>query len=236
MRLVASLLALALAPAGAPAAPPPIEAVTTLLADRDALDDVPFPVVVRAATGHRVLRADPRRHAAALTALGAALDAALLALNSPAHPVHRVPRVNEASRFIEDEIRLRVNALPGWSADIPPNAVGREQRVGYPDLRLVTPRGLVIYLEPKLHAAGSETGTLRSFYYEPRALTGKIHADALHFVVGVTHVGGAQRPFRFTGWTLADLSRLRLRVKAEFQADNAALYAPALTVARSAGQ
>ena len=42
-------------------------------------------------------------------------------------------------------------------------------------------------------------------------------------LAGIEHDGKDQQ-WTFTGWRLVDLSKLRVRLKAEFQASNAELY------------
>ena len=82
---------------------------------------------------------------------------------------------------------------------------------------------LVFYLDPKLVEHGSAESTFRTFYFEPKNETLKITDDAVHLLVGIEHDGKEQQ-WTFTGWRLVDLSKLRVRLKAEFQASNAELY------------
>jgi len=238
MRIVFLILLLA-CPAALPAAeksarPDTGELVRWLTEHQDDLRDVPFTEVVMAATGRRIIPVDPRKHAKILKKLSGALDAMLAALNDPAHPVHHPARVNEASHYIEDEIRKQVNMIPGWKCTIPETLDGREQRSGYPDLRVVTDDGTVLYLDPKLYEAGSRDSTLRTFYYEPRALTGKIHDDALQMLVGIEHSGKDAATMKLASWELVDVSRLRVQLKAEFQAGNDRIYRSEMIVGRSA--
>jgi hypothetical protein len=209
------------------------ELVRWLVGHQDDLRDVSFAEVVLAATGKRIIPVDPKRDAAMLRKLGDALDAALAALNDPAHAIHRAGRVNEASHFIEDEIRRQLNRIPGWKCTIPLTAGGRELRSGYPDLRVVTDDGAVLYLDPKLHEAGNRDSSFRTFYYEPRALTGKIQDDALQMLVGVEHSGKDAATMKLASWELIDVSKLRVQLKAEFQAGNADIYRPEMIVGRS---
>ena len=115
-------------------------------------------------------------------------------------------------------------AEKGWACGIPKTSTGEEQRSGYPDLRLVLEDGSVVYLDPKLHAADSRGSSLRTFYYEPKTTTGKVHDDARHLLVGVSHNQGQGGQLRFEGWELVDVSKIKVRLKAEFQASNRDLY------------
>jgi hypothetical protein len=65
--------------------------------------------------------------------------------------------------------------------------------------------------------------TLRTFYYEPKHETLKINDDAIHLLCGIEHDGN-EGAWTFTRFHLIDLSKLRVRLKAEFQASNADIY------------
>lgn len=210
-------------------------AVTELMQSRDTLRDRPFSEIVESATGRKIVPIDPSKHGEVLRRIGETLDGTLRAMDDPAHPIHHSGRINEASRHIEDALRERLNAIPGWTCVIPVTTEGREQRSGYPDLRIETDTGLVIYLDPKLYAAKNRDSALRTFYYEPKTLTGKIQEDAIHLLAGIAHDESNER-LRLTGWELVDLSRVRVRVKIEFQASNRDLYVPEAVVAQSGEQ
>ncbi|NDG69823.1 MAG: hypothetical protein EBY32_00715 [Proteobacteria bacterium] len=193
-----------------------------LLQDGRDLKGIPFSEVLAATTGKDILPVAP--DAPWLQRLGAVLDRTLAAMNDTAHPIHSVGRINEASRFIEDQLMAECNKEPGWSCGIPRTSAGEEQRSGYPDLRLVLEDQSVVYLDPKLFARGSKTSTLRTFYYEPKTTTSKVHDDARHLLVGVQHNGGEGGQIRFEEWDLVDVSKIKVQLKAEFQAANKDLY------------
>jgi hypothetical protein len=193
-----------------------------LLQDGRDLKGIPFSEVLAATTGKNILPVDPE--AVWLKRLAAVLDRTLAAMNDPTHPIHSVGRINEASRFIEDQLMAECNKEPGWSCGIPRTSAGEEQRSGYPDLRLVLEDQSVVYLDPKLFARGSKTSTLRTFYYEPKSATSKVQDDARHLLVGVQHNGGEGGQIRFEEWDLVDVSKIKVQLKAEFQASNKDLY------------
>ncbi len=193
-----------------------------LLQDGRDLKGIPFSEVLAATTGKNILSVAP--DAAWVKRLGAVLDRTLTAMNDPSHPIHSVARINEASRFIEDQLMTECNKEPGWSCGIPRTSAGEEQRSGYPDLRLVLDDQSVVYLDPKLFARGSKTSTLRTFYYEPKSTTSKVHDNARHLLVGVQHNGGEGGQIRFEEWDLVDVSKIKVQLKAEFQASNKDLY------------
>ncbi len=209
------------------------ELISWLLEDGRDLRGIPFSEVVESTTGRKILPVDPAKDQAWIEALSSALDRTLARLNAPSHPIHDASRINEASRFIEDHLCEELNLLPGWTCDIPVTDAGSGQRSGYPDLRVVLPDGTFVYLDPKLFDAGSRTSSLRTFYFEPKTTTNKIHHDARHVLIGVSHNGKSGGDLRLLSWELVDLSRLRVQLKAEFQASNADIYRDSGVIGRS---
>ena len=117
-----------------------------------------------------------------------------------------------------------MDALDGISCAIPNTRGGSAQRSGYPDLRITDDAsGDVYYLDPKLMEQGSVASSLRTFYFEPKDTTLKITDDATHLLIGIEH-DGRDGDWRFLGYRLVDLSGLKVRMKAEFQASNRNLY------------
>lgn len=184
-----------------------------------------FATVAEACSGKKVVPlAAKESHTRVRAAIESALSRAIEKLNAPDSPVHALRRINEASRFFEDALHESLNAEPDLSCDVPPNRRGEAQRSGYPDLRIVhEPSGEVFYLDPKLVEDGSWNSTLRTFYFEPKDETLKITDDAVHLLAGISH-DGKDGEWTFTGFKLIDLSTLKVRLKAEFQASNKDLY------------
>lgn len=184
-----------------------------------------FATVAEACSGKRVLplTADPA-HVRVTTAIEKALKSTLAELNQTDSPIRKLRRINEASQFFEDGIHKHLNQIPGILCEVPPNRSGEHQRSGYPDLRIVDVESkTVFYLDPKLVEQNSIESTFRTFYFEPKNETLKITDDAVHLLVGIEH-DGKDALWTFTGWRLVDLSNLRVRLKAEFQASNSDLY------------
>ena len=184
-----------------------------------------FATVAEACSGKKVIPlAAKESHTRVQAAIESALTRAIEKLNAPDSPVRSLRRINEASRFFEDALHESLNAEPDLSCDIPPNRRGEAQRSGYPDLRIVhEPSGEVFYLDPKLVEDDSWNSTLRTFYFEPKDETLKITDDAVHLLAGISH-DGKDGAWTFTGFKLIDLSTLKVRLKAEFQASNKDLY------------
>ncbi|MEO8615328.1 MAG: hypothetical protein ABI600_09320 [Luteolibacter sp.] len=184
-----------------------------------------FATIAEACSGKKVLPLnDSPAHQRVTAAIHLALKETLAELNLPSSPVRQLRRINEASRFFEDGIHAHINTMPGLKCEVPPTRDGEHQRSGYPDLKITDLESkLTFYLDPKLVEQGSAESTFRTFYFEPKNETLKINDDAVHLLVGIEH-DGIEREWTFTGWRLVDLSNLRVRLKAEFQASNAELY------------
>lgn len=199
--------------------------VKSLLGENLATRTFSFATIANACSGKRVLPlTDDPAHRRVVSIIEKALAATVAELNQPDSPVRGLRRINEASRFFEDGLLKHINATPGFVCEVPPNRAGQLQRSGYPDLRIIDQESkLVFYLDPKLVEQGSVESTFRTFYFEPKNETLKITDDAVHLLVGIEH-DGKNRLWTFTGWHLVDLSKLRVRLKAEFQASNADLY------------
>lgn len=187
--------------------------------------DFDFPLVVEAVSGKKVLpvkgRGSRTRVIAAITAV---MDRLLSEMNADGSPIRGLRRINEGSRFIEDGLLEGLEKAEGIICGIPPTREGAAQRSGYPDLRITDEAtGDVYYLDPKLMERGSATSSLRTFYFEPKDNTLKITEHATHLVLGIEH-DGKDGDWTFLGYQLVDLSGLKVRLKAEFQASNRDLY------------
>lgn len=187
-----------------------------------------FRDVVRASTGRELRPAgdDPAVREIRLAIEDAAAQTLDL-FNAPDSPLRGLRRINEASRYFEDALRNLIDAHEGLTCGIPTTSEGKEQRSGYPDLRIEhEASGTVAYLDPKLFEADSRDSSLRTFYYEPRERSSKIREDACHFLLGISH-DGKDGAWSFQHAELVDLADLQVRLKAEFQASNRDLYPPA---------
>ena len=163
-------------------------------------------------------------HQRIITAIEAALKESTTELSRPDSPIRELRRINEGSRFFEDALLEKINAIDGLTCEIPTTREGVQQRSGYPDLKVVDQEsGDVFYLDPKLVEHGSWKSSFRSFYFEPKTKTLKINDDAVHLLVGIGH-DGKSLEWTFSETKVIDLSKLTVRLKAEFQASNAELY------------
>ncbi len=225
MKMVCGWLSVLLIGSGSKAVAEPENArVRTVIENARGLTDVPFAEVIEGATGQRVLPLDAGRDASLLEQLATIADSLLGELNS--QPVEERPeRINEVSDDVEDRLRQEINAAGVFRCDVPRTAAGDAQRSGYPDLHIQKATdGVVYYLDVKLHSKQQRNSTLRTFYYSPAESTGKVNEPAVHLLIGFEHDGEGRATRRFTGWRLVDLSRVRLHLKAEFNAPNREIY------------
>lgn len=208
-----------------------------LLQGKEELSQMPLADVVFYATGKKIIPIDPQNEVdqRVLALLRTTLDEVLTTMSAPDSPIQSVARINEVSGPFENMIRERLDAADGFTCDFPTTAGGKVQRSGYPDLRLVdesTKR--VYYIDPKLFAAKSRGSSFRTFYFEPKVATNKVRDDAVHLIVGIEHEGREAAHWNFTRWDIVDLSKFKVRLKAEFQGSNRDMYRPEAIVATSA--
>lgn len=79
-------------------------------------------------------------------------------------PAHEKRRINEVSALFENALKSGLDALTDFSCQIPPTSTGKQQRSGYPDLRVkYLPTQTVAYLDPKLFQQDSQQSGLRTF-------------------------------------------------------------------------
>jgi hypothetical protein len=220
------------------AKPPVDELIPWLLREDGELSGIPFSEVILDTTGKHVLafNSADETDARVLDEIKTVLDQVMARLNSPESIIQNIPRINEMSSHFEDLIRELLNSAPGLECDFPKTAKEHTQRSGYPDLRLVDKQSRrVYYLDPKLYAAGSRDSSFRTFYFEPKIATNKVRDDAVHFIVGFEHEKRTgNNGWKFTRWDLVDLSKFRVKLKAEFQGSNRDMYRPEAIVASSA--
>ena len=208
-----------------------------LLREDGELRGIRFSEVIEDSTGKRVLafNSADETDARVVKEISAVLDAVMVRLNAPESVIQSIPRINEVSSHFEDLMRKLLNAAPGLECDFPKTTEERTQRSGYPDLRLVDKETRrVYYLDPKLYAVGSRDSSFRTFYFEPKVATNKVRDDAVHFIVGFEHEKkSGNSGWKFTRWDLVDLSKFRVKLKAEFQGSNHDMYRPEAIVATS---
>lgn len=206
--------------------------VSTVLNGGGTFTDVPFSSLIETSTGRQVvpINAQDESDALVLAGIERALDAVLERFNRDGSPTSEESRINEVSSYFEKAILEELDRDPDFECDYPRTEEGNLQRSGYPDLLIRhLESGRVIYLDPKLVQNGSLNSSLRTFYFTPKTKTNKVLHDAHHLLVGIEHDGNTG-DWKFLRWHLVDLTRFKVRLKAEFQASNKDLYRPELIV------
>jgi len=197
-----------------------------------------FAQLVESSTGHVVAPFDKKDPVSSiiLEAIREAADHAIKIHSSESSALRGLRRINEGSVFFEDTLREHIDAHEALFCSIPQTGDGKEQRTGYPDLRIEhVESGRITYLDPKLFEGKSRASTLRSFYYKlASSASSKITEEAHHLLLGFPH-DGVDGQWTFVGWELLDLSALEVRLKAEFQASNRDLYSGELLIESFAG-
>lgn len=198
-----------------------------LLADPERLEAIPFPDIVMAVCGKKVIPMAEKdaTDQLILQHVQMTAESVLKQLNAKDSPVKGLRRINEASRFFED-LLVKQLSNDDFTCQFPKTTQGDVQRSGYPDLELIhKPSGRVTYLDPKLFEATSRNSTLRTFYFEPKGKTNKITKDAHHLLLGFSH-DGKDGNWTFVDVDIVDIAKLKVRLKAEFDASNKELYQP----------
>lgn len=204
--------------------------IETVLSSDSNFRDVSFASLIETSSGQKVipLAPDASVDAEIVSGIREAMTWTLDKMNRPDSPVRQERRINECSAHFEVALLESIDAQPSLACELPRTAEGNLQRAGYPDLKIThTASGRVAYLDPKLVEVGSLDSSLRTFYFTPKAETGKVLHDAHHLLVGIEHDGNTGE-WKFLRWHLVDLSGFKVRLKAEFQADNRDIYRPEL--------
>jgi len=206
--------------------------VTTVLNGGGTFRDVPFAELIEASTGKQVLPMSPEDpvDGEILGIIDEAMGKVLLRFNRDDSETYAASRINEVSSFFENALIEELDSAPELECKHPRTTAGNLQRAGYPDLMIRhLESGRVVYLDPKLVQEGSMNSSLRTFYFTPQTETNKVLHDANHLLVGIEHNGNTGK-WRYLRWHLVDLSRFKVRLKAEFQASNEDLYRPELII------
>jgi hypothetical protein len=130
-------------------------------------------------------------------------------------------RINEVSKAIENELVEEIRKT-GLSTKI-------LSAQGYPDIELKDKQNMVTYLEVKISSKKKKTG-FRAFYYTTAK---KITSDARHLMLGWRITEESDKYWKIEEWTLTDLSKLDVSLKAEFNASNIDLYTKEATLAKT---
>jgi hypothetical protein len=95
---------------------------------------------------------------------------------------------------------------------------------GYPDTYIAGVDNRITYLEIKA-TTRPDQGSPRDFYFTPlRMAKMKITTDAHHFILGFVIKESSPKIFHTIGWKLADLYKMNVSMKPEFNCNNLEIY------------
>ncbi len=195
-----------------------------------AFEGVSFPVIVESSTGYKVLSIDKKRDANLIEDLSTI--AKIITNRYYKTPITRdiyklvigknpkAFRPNEVGRILEYEISNTPKKFKVISKVQP------LKQVGYPDVKIIEKTGRIVFVDIKA-TTRPDVGSPRDFYYSTKEKTlEKINSDALHLLLGFIIKEIEAEKFITIGWKLVDLSKIKVSIKAEFNADNLEIYKP----------
>ena len=188
------------------------------------LKDIPFPVAIKAISGHEVLSFDKnnQKDKELLNRLTKAMN---IAVRNAYKAGIATARPNEVGNHIEPFVKDALNSI-GMKAEIPLTTNGKHQSAGYPDVSIKDVDGRVTYLECKTYNQKSIGSSFRAFYFQPSE-SPKITNDARHLMVGfeiIREKRNGKSVFVPIHWKLYTLEKMLVQVKHEFNASNKGIY------------
>ncbi|MFH1601391.1 MAG: hypothetical protein ABIB61_00345 [Candidatus Shapirobacteria bacterium] len=129
------------------------------------LKNIPFPVAVKAISGHGVLSFD-KNNPKDKKLLGRLTEAMDTAIKNAYEKGISTARPNEVGNHIEPFVKDALNSV-GLKAEIPLTTNGKHQSAGYPDIYIEDADRRKIYLECKTYNKKSIKSSFRAFYFQP---------------------------------------------------------------------
>lgn len=193
-----------------------------------AFQSVSFPIIVESSTGYKVISVNKKRDSALIDDISNIADIITnryyrshITRDTYADIIGREPkafRPNEVGRILEYAIYMIPKKFKAI-LEIQPL-----KQVGYPDLRIVEKTKRIAFVEIKA-TTRPNVGSPRDFYYSTKEKTlKKINSDGLHLLLGFIIKEVKPEEFITIGWKLVDLSKIKVSIKAEFNADNLEIY------------
>jgi hypothetical protein len=143
-------------------------------------------------------------------------------------------RTNEVGNAIESLFKKALTKI-GYTAETPQTSSGKKKSAGYPDLLVTTPNGTRIYVECKTFNENTLKSNYRTFYLSPSDQF-KVIDDLHHLLVSFIIYEEKNRGkvvFKCKGWKIVKLSGLKVKLKREYNSNNADLYAKENIIAES---
>ncbi len=195
-----------------------------------AFEGVSFPVIVESSTGYKVLSVDISKDSQLIEDISLIARTItnryydnLITRETYLNVIGKEPkafRPNEVGRILEYDI-YNIPRSFEVITEIHPL-----RQVGYPDIKIIEKSGKVIYMDIKA-TTRPNVGSPRDFYYSTKEKTlKKINSDGLHLLLGFIIREVEAEKYKTIGWKLVDLSKIKVSIKAEFNADNLEIYKP----------
>ena len=189
---------------------------------------VPWPELVRAATGKQVTALDAAD--AAFTAkLGAALNQTLPRLNRPDATLRAdtILTSTETAARVANALRVALSAAGGLTVSDPAEPSGST----YPAVRCVdAASGRNYCLSIALYPSGGREGALPALTFRAAEGAGRIDADGCCLLVALEDNGKTGRDLALLNWELIDLAKVSVRCAVGFEADENAVHQPGAMV------
>ena len=196
------------------------------------LKGLPLSLVIEGVSGHHVLPFDKKssQDTKVLENLKKVADDVIHEINKKG--ILR-PRPNEVGNDVEPFVRASLNKF-NYKAEIPKTSNNKKKSMGYPDIEFIDEFGRCNYIECKTFNIQNVDTAQRSFYLSPSD-NFKVNKDAHHFGISFEVYSeknkGNNHLYKLKGWKILDLTKLKLDVKYEFNADNKKLYSEELILA-----
>ena len=193
--------------------------------------DVPFPVAIKAISGHKVLPFD-KNSEEDRKLLEKLKTAAQIAGSEANKAGFERNRPNEVGNDIEPYVKKALSQV-GLKAETPKNLKGQRQGPAYPDIEITEPNGRITYLECKTYNIRNISTNQRAFYFSPSV---KITHDARHLLLSY-QIERIQRVAKMVfvpvHWRIYTIDDLLVSVKHEFNASNRDMYRTEALLAES---
>lgn len=172
------------------------------------VEDLPFPYVIEMTTGHKVIpiSEEDKEVIEEISRVAEEIAREVSMEVRSKEEEYRDKRPNEISNVLEKMVREKLNGR-----------VPEGKSAGYPDIEIER-GGKTYYIEVKLAGIDKLDSSLRAFFYEP-VDPPKITKNASHILLGFLH-----RDKKIVGFKLVDLSKVSVRIKHEFNANNKEIY------------
>ena len=209
----------------------------------EAFSNVPFPIIVELATDKKIEQIDLSKDEDQRLIDEISRLADIVAQKFNKDPIdkfkygeirNKVPknfRPNEVSVYLEYMFPKIFNKNKDKFKVI--KDVEHLTKTGYPDEKIVDVYGRVTFIEIKATTRPDE-GSPRDFFFTPLENTrDKISEDGRHILIGFVIKEIEPKVFKTVGWKMVDLSKVYVRMKPEFNADNRELYKKEALIAES---